>query len=108
MKHRKSPPDATEQDLALVPIMIGAIIHSARHVDPQLWRRALAIVLDGLRPEHTARLPGAGPDNTQLAASSASGEQPKLRPVPHAVASRYARPARQAAVPAGPPWPGMP
>ena len=60
-------PDVTEQDLALVPIMIGAIIHSARHADPQLWRRALAIVLDGLRPEHTAQLPGAAPDSTQIA-----------------------------------------
>ena len=60
-------PDVTEQDLALVPIMIGAVIHSARHVDPQLWHRALAIVLDGLRPEHAAPLPGAAPDSTQLA-----------------------------------------
>ena len=26
-------PDVTEQDLALIPIMIGAVIHSSRHVD---------------------------------------------------------------------------
>ena len=60
-------PDVTEQDLALVPIMIGAVIHSARHVDPGLWRRALTIVLDGLRPGHATPLPGTVPDSSQLA-----------------------------------------
>jgi AcrR family transcriptional regulator len=59
--------DVTEQDLALVPIMIGAIIHSARAVDPELWRRTLAIVLDGLRPAHQDRLPGTAPSGSQLA-----------------------------------------
>jgi AcrR family transcriptional regulator len=60
-------PDVMEPDLALVPIMIGAIIHRARHVDPGLWRRTLAIVLDGLRPEHQSPLPGTAPDSAQLA-----------------------------------------
>ena len=59
--------DVAEQDLALVPIMIGAIIHSARAVDPELWRRTLAIVLDGLRPVHQDRLPGTAPSGSQLA-----------------------------------------
>jgi AcrR family transcriptional regulator len=60
-------PDVTEPDLALVPIMIGAIIHRARDVDPELWRRTLAIVLDGLRPQHQSPLPGTAPGSAQLA-----------------------------------------
>jgi AcrR family transcriptional regulator len=59
--------DVTEQDLALVPIMIGAVIHSARTVDPQLWRRTLTIVLDGLRATNDDPLPGRPLDSGQLA-----------------------------------------
>jgi len=39
----------------------------ARHVDPGLWRRALTIVLDGLRLGHATPLPGTVPDSSQLA-----------------------------------------
>jgi len=59
--------DVAEPDLALIPIMIGAIIHRARHIDPGLWRRTLTIVLDGLRPQHQSPLPGTAPDSAQLA-----------------------------------------
>lgn len=59
--------DIAEQDLALVPLMVGAVIHSARHTDPELWRRTLAIVLNGLRPGDTAPLPGNPPDSEELA-----------------------------------------
>lgn len=59
--------DVTEQDLALVPVMIGAVIHSARAVDPQLWRRTLAILLDGLRATNDNPLPGTPLDSAQLA-----------------------------------------
>lgn len=59
--------DVAEQDLALVPSMIGAVIHSARTIDPELWRRTLAIVLDGLRSVHDDPLPGTPLDNSQLA-----------------------------------------
>ncbi len=59
--------DVTEQDLALVPIMIGAVIHSSRTTDPELWRRTLAIVLDGLRSVHDRPLPGTPPDSARLA-----------------------------------------
>lgn len=58
--------DVTVQDLALVPMEVGAIIDSARGVEPQLWRRTLALVLDGLR---------AGPDTTGLPVPSPSPEQ---------------------------------
>jgi AcrR family transcriptional regulator len=59
--------DLTEQDLALVPIMVGAVIHSARSTDPELWRRTLTVVLDGLRSVHDHPLPGSPPDSSQLA-----------------------------------------
>jgi AcrR family transcriptional regulator len=59
-------PDVTERDLALVPIMIGAVIGSARHVDPDLWRRPLVIVLDGLRATDRELLPGPAPDTSQV------------------------------------------
>jgi hypothetical protein len=60
-------PDVAEPDLALVPIMVGAIIQRARNVDPGLWRRTLAIVLDGLRSDHETPLPGTAPGSAQLA-----------------------------------------
>lgn len=60
-------PDLTEPDLALVPLMVGAIIQRARNIDPGLWRRTLVIVLDGLRSEHQIPLPGTAPGSAQLA-----------------------------------------
>jgi AcrR family transcriptional regulator len=60
-------PDVAEQDLALVPIMVGSVIEAARHVDPQLWRRALAIVLAGMRAGVHEPLPGAAPSGEQIA-----------------------------------------
>jgi AcrR family transcriptional regulator len=54
------------EDFALVPIMIGAIIDSSRHVDQNLWRRTLAVVLDGFRAQHCGALPCAPPSPEQL------------------------------------------
>jgi len=34
---------------------------------PDLWRRTLAIVLDGLRSVHEDELPGTAPSSSQLA-----------------------------------------
>ena len=51
-------PDAGQPDLALVPLMVGAVIDATRDIDPQQWRRALAVVLDGLRAQHAPPLPG--------------------------------------------------
>ncbi len=60
-------PEITEQDLALIPIMIGAIIHTTDRPNPDLWRRTLAIVLNGIRPGNPDPLPGTPPNTTQLA-----------------------------------------
>lgn len=59
--------DIVEQDIALIPIMVGSIIQAARTVDPDLWRRTLAVILDGLRAGHSEPLPGSPPTAEQLA-----------------------------------------
>jgi AcrR family transcriptional regulator len=42
-------PDVMGPDIALVQFMVGAVIDYTHDVDPGVWRRLLAIVLDGLR-----------------------------------------------------------
>jgi AcrR family transcriptional regulator len=48
-------------DLAFVPMMVGAVLESARGIDDQLWRRMLVLVLDGFRSGQTSPLPGSQP-----------------------------------------------
>nr|WP_254606069.1 TetR/AcrR family transcriptional regulator [Deinococcus sp. JMULE3] len=50
-------PDLTPEDL--LPIMIGhaAVITATRTINAQIWRRALALTLDGLRPQGAHPLP---------------------------------------------------
>ena len=52
-------PDLRGTDFALLHVMVGAIVDFTRDVEPETWRRALAIVIDGLR---------ARPDLTPLGA----------------------------------------
>lgn len=54
-------PEIVEQDLAMVPVMVGAVIQAARGVDPELWRRCLAVVLAGMHVGDPAPIPGAAP-----------------------------------------------
>jgi AcrR family transcriptional regulator len=42
-------PDVRGSDIALVQMMIGAAVDFTRPVEPDAWRRMLAIVIDGLR-----------------------------------------------------------
>jgi AcrR family transcriptional regulator len=42
-------PDFGASDVALVHFMVGAIVDYTHDVEPDAWRRVLAIVLDGLR-----------------------------------------------------------
>jgi AcrR family transcriptional regulator len=48
-------------DIAVAEMMVAEIIDRARGVEPQLWRRALAVVLDGLRDHGQDPLPGVAP-----------------------------------------------
>jgi AcrR family transcriptional regulator len=47
-------PDVTETDMATIHMMLGAVIDSTRTTEPDVWRRYLGIVLDGLRTRRNA------------------------------------------------------
>jgi AcrR family transcriptional regulator len=49
--------DVVEDDVLLVSLMTGAVADFAHTIEPQLWRRALALLLDGLRAEGATPLP---------------------------------------------------
>jgi AcrR family transcriptional regulator len=53
--------DASLTDVPLVQLMVGAVADYTRDVDPEVWRRFLTIVLDGLRADGHARSPMPGP-----------------------------------------------
>jgi AcrR family transcriptional regulator len=61
-------PDVAASDLALIQFMLGAVIDFTHDVAPETWRRMLAIVLDGLRPEReaTSALPAPALDEREL------------------------------------------
>ena len=49
--------DLVEDDVLLVSLMTGAVADFACGVEPQLWRRALTLQLDGLRAHRTGATP---------------------------------------------------
>jgi hypothetical protein len=60
-------PDVGVEDFPLIQMMVGAVMEDARHIDPTLWRRALALVLDGYRADaQRDGLPGATPGAEQI------------------------------------------
>lgn len=50
-------PDAETQDFGIMGLMVGAVMDAARDVAPDLWRRYLAIMLQGLRAQPAAAEP---------------------------------------------------
>lgn len=50
-------PEVTALDVALIPVMVGEVTARSRDVAPEIWRRVVAIALDGLRPTD-GELPG--------------------------------------------------
>jgi AcrR family transcriptional regulator len=54
------PATVTPTDLVTIHLMVGAVMDAARHIDPDLWRRALNMALAGLRH---AELPARQPDD---------------------------------------------
>ena len=44
-------PDCEPQDFGVLQLMVGAVIDAGREVAPDLWRRYLAITLQGLRAQ---------------------------------------------------------
>jgi AcrR family transcriptional regulator len=76
--------DCEPQDFGVVQLMVGAVIDAGRQVAPELWRRYLAIALQGLRPQ------GAPLDPLPTAAVSPEEMDPLL------VAAQRARRSHQA------------
>lgn len=59
--------DVGETDLAMIPVMINPLVAAAGDVDPELWRRWLAIITDGIAAgPRRERLPGTPPAPTQV------------------------------------------
>jgi AcrR family transcriptional regulator len=50
--------DVAHTDLAVVQFMLTAISDTTREVDPDVWRRPLRLVLDGLRTPRPGAMPG--------------------------------------------------
>jgi AcrR family transcriptional regulator len=57
------PAGITPGDFAAAHVMVGSVMDASRTFAPELWRRALAIALAGLRH---AELPGVAPDETVI------------------------------------------
>ncbi|HBW21500.1 MAG TPA: hypothetical protein DEH11_22070 [Actinobacteria bacterium] len=58
--------DLTIADLTLVLLGVARTMAITGQRDPGQWRRHLAIVLDGMRYQHSQRLPGLPPSPEQL------------------------------------------
>lgn len=50
-------PDIERQDMPVIQVMLGTVIDAARDVEPELWRRYLALLLRGLRADPTPAEP---------------------------------------------------
>jgi AcrR family transcriptional regulator len=61
--------DVTARDLPLVSLMVSSVAEFAHASDPELWRRYLALILDGLRAGASGPLPGAPLDEGRLDAA---------------------------------------
>jgi AcrR family transcriptional regulator len=58
--------DAAPQDIAVVFAMLGPVSELSRTTSPEIWRRYLALVLDGLRATDRPALPADPPPVTAL------------------------------------------
>jgi len=73
--------DFAPQDMPLLQIMLGAIVDASQPVQPELWRRYLALILDGMRTDGGAREPLAVPpvDWSHLAGVMSCWRPPQRR-----------------------------
>jgi AcrR family transcriptional regulator len=70
--------DVAEDDVLLVSLMTGAVADFAAAVEPQLWRRALGLLLDGLRAAGATPLP-VGPLDAEQADRAMAAMRPRRR-----------------------------
>lgn len=72
-------PDVKLNDLILLQHAVGEVAAYTREADSQVWRRTLAICLDGLRPgRRTTAMPGPALDEAGLVCAM-SGLRPRRR-----------------------------
>lgn len=50
-------PDVVTSDIPLIQVALGSLIDATRDLDPELWRRFLALSLDGLRTRRDGPTP---------------------------------------------------
>lgn len=56
-------PDISASDFAVIPLLINPVVAASEGANPDLWRRWLAIILDGIaRGPRTKAFPGHAPD----------------------------------------------
>lgn len=67
--------DAVPQDIAAIFALLGPAFEMSRSVSPELWRRYLALVLDGLRAVDRPPLPVPPPPIEALPTILRSGKQ---------------------------------
>jgi hypothetical protein len=71
--------DIRVTDMPLLQLMVGAIIDVSRDVEPELWRRFLGLLLDGLRADRDEAhpLPADALSLDQLATAMAAWRPPR-------------------------------
>jgi hypothetical protein len=69
--------DAAPQDIAAIFALLGPAFEMSRTTAPDLWRRYLALILDGLRATERPELPFLPPPLTALDAVLRSGKRRK-------------------------------
>ena len=66
-KEGKLHPAIHPTDTAMIPVMINAVIRASRDVDPDQWRRWLAILLEGMSVGRRRKsFPGHAPSTSEI------------------------------------------
>lgn len=66
-------PGIEATDLVMVQLMLSTVSGQSQGIEPEAWRRFLPLVIDGLRSEHLAPLPGTALSIDQLDAVMEAG-----------------------------------
>ena len=74
--------DVVEDDVLLVSLMTGAVAEFTSDVEPELWRRALALLLDGLRATARPRCRSGRSARSRQTAQWPAGDQGDADHVP--------------------------
>ena len=73
--------DFAPQDIPLLQMMLGAVVDATQPVRPELWRRYLALIVDGMRADgpQPEPLPVPAVDFKQLDAVMRAWRPPQRR-----------------------------